>query len=459
MSEIMYAVTNPSTGEVEETFEVATDAQVEESIAAADKAFATWCISPFEQRAQLLEAVAAEHEARAEELSLTIVREMGKPIGQAKAEVALVADIYRYYAKVGPDLLKTQELETSLPGTAYQVNEGLGPLFGIMPWNFPLYQVARFAAPNIMNGNSILLKHAPQCPKTAAILQEIFDAAGAPAGLYTNVYVTNEQAATIIADDRILGVSFTGSDAAGRIVAQEAAESLTKVVLELGGNDAFLLVDTTDMDTVISEAVLSRTVNNGQACNASKRFVVLEEYYDEFLDKFIAAFEELKVGDPLDPSVNIGPLSSLAAANRLEQQVEAAVAEGAVVATGGVREDKHSAFFKPTILTGIEESMEVFDQELFGPVAMVIKAKDIDEAIAIANNSSFGLGAAVFSEDEAVALEVASKIRSGMVFINEAEGTAPELPFGGIKRSGFGRELGVLGMGEFVNRRMIRVNK
>lgn len=459
MSETIYAVTNPYSGEVEKTYELATDLQVEECIEMADRAFEAWCRSSLEERSRLLTAVAERHEARMDELAQVIVREMGKPIAQAEAEVSLVANIYRYYAKVGPDLLKTQEIATELPGTAYQVSEGLGPLLGIMPWNFPLYQVARFAAPNLMNGNSIILKHAPQCPMTALILQEIFLEAGAPTGLYNNIFLTNDQAAQVIRDERVQGVSFTGSDTAGKIVAQEASESLTKVVLELGGNDAFLLLDTTDMDGVVSAAVLSRTVNNGQACNASKRFVILEEYYDEFLSKFVEAFERLSVGNPLDRSVDIGPLSSLAAAQRLEAQVESAISEGAKVETGGLRSDKGSAFYPPTILSGIEENMKVFDQELFGPVAMVMKAKDVDEAIRIANNSSFGLGAAVFSEDESLALDVASKIRSGMVFINEAEGTAPELPFGGIKRSGFGRELGVLGMGEFVNRRMIRLNR
>lgn len=451
-----YSVTNPATGEVLAEYPTATDVDVREALARTGSAFAGWSGSPVEERAQLLHRVAGLYEQRRDELAVLITREMGKPIVQARFEVDIVASIYRYYAENGPRFLADEELDVVAGGQAMVRKEGLGVILGIMPWNYPYYQVARFAAPNLMNGNTLLLKHAPQCPESALAIEQIFREAGAPEGAYVNLFATNEQVAEIIADPRVQGVSLTGSERAGAAVAEIAGRNLKKVVLELGGSDPFLVLDGENLDEVVGRAVFGRMVNGGQACNASKRFVVMEDVYEEFVAKFAAALSAIVPGDPMDENTFLGPLSSRAAAENLAGQVDAAVAEGAVVRTGGSRLDPSSAFFAPTVLSDVTPDMQVFHQELFGPVAMVFKAANEDEAIEIANNSPFGLGASVHTSDLKRADRVANRLAAGMVFINEPGGTAAELPFGGIKRSGFGRELGKYGMDEFVNTKLVR---
>jgi succinate-semialdehyde dehydrogenase/glutarate-semialdehyde dehydrogenase len=338
-------------------------------------------------------------------------------------------------------------------GTALVRRSSFGVLLGIMPWNFPYYQVARFAGPNLVIGNPILLKHAPQCPESAAAMAQIFSDAGFPAGAYENIYATNEQIAWVIADPRVHGVSVTGSERAGAAVAEIAGRNLKKVVLELGGSDPFILLGTDDLDATVEAAAEARLDNTGQSCNAAKRFIVVDDFYDEFLEKFAATFTAAKPGDPTAEDTAVGPLSSETAADRIEQQVKKAVEGGAEVVVGGKRDGN---YFEPTILTGIEPGDEASQEEFFGPVAQVYRVGSEEEAVALANQTPFGLGSYVMTTDGAQGERVADKIEAGMVYVNLVGADSPELPFGGFKRSGFGRELGRFGADEFVNKKLIR---
>jgi succinate-semialdehyde dehydrogenase/glutarate-semialdehyde dehydrogenase len=322
-----------------------------------------------------------------------------------------------------------------------------------MPWNFPYYQVSRFAGPNLVIGNTILLKHAPQCPESAEAMQKIFDDAGAPEGVYENVYATNEQIEWVLADPRVHGVSVTGSERAGAAVAEIAGRNLKKVVLELGGSDPFILLGTDDLDEAVTAAAEARLDNTGQSCNAAKRFIVVDELYDDFLEKFREKLEAAKPGDPTSEDTEVGPLSSQTAADRLEEQVKKAVANGAEVLVGGKRDGN---YFEPTILTGIKPGDEASQEEFFGPVAQVYKVGSEEEAVELANQTPFGLGSYVMSTDKEQAERVADRIEAGMVYVNLVGADSPELPFGGFKRSGFGRELGRYGADEFVNKKLIR---
>ncbi|WP_417218254.1 NAD-dependent succinate-semialdehyde dehydrogenase [Arthrobacter sp.] len=452
----IYAVTNPATGQVEKEFETITDAGLQEAATAAHAAFGSWRTSSVDDRVALLGRVADLYEERKDELASIITREMGKPVLQARGEIDIVVSIYRYYAQNGPKYLEDEQLDVVAGGTAVVRKEGLGVLLGIMPWNFPYYQVARFAAPNLMNGNTILLKHAPQCPESALAMEQVFRDAGAPEGAYVNIFATNEQIAELIADPRIQGVSLTGSERAGSAVAEVAGRNLKKVVLELGGSDPFILLDTANLDKTVKRAVNGRMGNGGQACNAAKRFVVMEDLYDDFVEKFTASLSAITPADPTDEKTFLGPLSSQAAADNLEKQVKSAIDEGATALVGGAKVSADAAFFQPTVLTGVTPDMDVFHQELFGPVAMIFKVASEEEAVALANDTPFGLGSSIFTEDPQRAQRVAHQIDAGMVYVNEPSGTAAELPFGGVKRSGVGRELGKYGMDEFVNRKLIR---
>jgi succinate-semialdehyde dehydrogenase/glutarate-semialdehyde dehydrogenase len=331
----------------------------------------------------------------------------------------------------------------------------IGSLLGIMPWNYPYYQVARFAAPNLMIGNTIILKHAPQCPESALAMEQIFRDAGLPEDAYINVFASNEQAADMIADPRVAGVSVTGSERAGAAVATAAGQNLKKVVLELGGSDPFIVLDGAELPAVAKTAAAARMENAGQACNASKRMIVADGVYDDFLREFTAAMSGYVTGDPTDPATSYGPLSSEQAARNLMTQIEDAVGKGATVRLGGRRIDGPGAFVEPTVLTDVTPDMRAFGEELFGPAAVVYRVADADAAVELANGSAFGLGGAVFSSDEQLAMDVADRLDVGMVWINTAELGGPELPFGGTKRSGVGRELGPLGIDEFVNKKLI----
>ncbi|GAA1935601.1 aldehyde dehydrogenase family protein [Microbacterium aoyamense] len=449
-----YAVVNPATGETLATYPTLTDAEVEAAVASADAAYREWRALPVADRAAGIRRVAELHRERRDELAAIIVREMGKPLAAALGEVDFAADITEYYADQAEKITGDQPLEIDGDGTAVIRRSPIGVLLGIMPWNFPYYQVARFAAPNLVIGNTIILKHAPQCPESAAAIDKLYQDAGLPAGAYVNVYATNDQAAAIIADPRVHGVSVTGSERAGAAVAEIAGRNLKKVALELGGSDPFILLSTDDLDAAVDSAVEARLDNTGQSCNAAKRFIVVDDLYDAFLEKFTARMAGATVGDPNASDTVLGPLSSLVAAERLAEQVDKAVAQGATLVTGGTRD---GAFYPGTVITDVTSDMDAYREEFFGPVGVVYKVSGEDEAVAVANDTPFGLGSYVFTTDEEQAARVADKIDAGMVYVNVVLADEPALPFGGVKRSGTSREMGLLAADEFVNKKLIRV--
>lgn len=451
-----YAVVNPATGETIKTYPTISDADLQAAIGDASEAYRTWSKSTtVEERAALVRRVGELHVERRDELAEIIVREMGKPTEQALGEVDFAGAIYEYYADHAADFLKDEQI-TLLDGEGSAVirRSALGVLLGIMPWNFPYYQVARFAGPNLIIGNTILLKHAEQCPESAAAIEQIFLDAGFPKGAYVNIYATHDQIETVIADPRVQGVSLTGSERAGAKVAELAGRNLKKVVLELGGSDPFVLLSTDDLDATVQNAVDARLDNNGQACNAAKRFVVIDELYEPFLEKFTAKLAEVEAVDPTAEDATLGPLSSLKAAENLDEQVKRAVEHGATLVHGGGRD---GAFFQTTVLTDVAPENPASKEEFFGPVAQVYRAKDEADAIRIANDTPYGLGSYVYTTDQEQALRVADSIEAGMVFVNVVLADGAELPFGGIKRSGSGRELGRFGADEFVNKKLIRI--
>lgn len=451
-----YAVVNPATGEHVQSFPTTNDQDVDAALAEADRAHREWSkATTVEERAALVRRVGELHTEHRQRLAEILVREMGKPIEQALGEVDFCADIYAYYADNAPSIMADEPIALSGgEGSALVRRSSVGVLLGVMPWNYPYYQVSRFAGPNLVVGNTILLKPAPQCPESAAAIEDLYREAGFPAGAYRSIFATNEQVATIIGDARVRGVSVTGSERAGAAVAEVAGRNLKKVVLELGGSDPFILLSTDDLDAAVGAAVAARTENTGQACNAAKRFVVLDALYEPFVEKFSAALSAVTPGDPTLPASAMGPLSSTAAGDRLEDQIRRAIDQGATVTVGGPRDGN---FFPATLLTDVRPDNEAHHEEFFGPVALVYRVGSEEEAVELANDTPFGLGAYVFSTDPEQALRVADQIEAGMVWINVVGADAPELPFGGVKRSGFGRELGRLGAEEFVNRKMIRI--
>ncbi len=451
-----YAVVNPATGEIVKEYPTISDADLKGAIARADRAHREWAGSTtVEERAALIRRVGELHGEQRERLAEIIVREMGKPIEQALGEVDFCVDIYNYYADNGSKLMADEPIELMAgEGSAFIHRSSFGVLLGIMPWNFPYYQVARFAGPNLVIGNTILLKHAPQCPESAGAIEQIYHEAGVPADAYINIYATNEQIEWVIADPRVRGVSLTGSERAGMAVAAIAGRNLKKVVLELGGSDPFIVLGTDDLDAVVESAVSARLDNTGQSCNAAKRFIVLDELYEPFLQKFTDALTAVQPGDPTSPETGIGPLSSAVAADRLDDQVKRAVEHGAKLLAGGKREGN---FYSSTVLTDITPDNDAYHEEFFGPVAQVYRVGSEDEAVTLANDTPYGLGSYVMTNDRDQAMRVASKLDTGMVFINVVGADGAELPFGGVKRSGFGRELGRYGADEFVNKKLIRV--
>ncbi|TQK69976.1 aldehyde dehydrogenase family protein [Nocardioides sp. SLBN-35] len=442
-----YAVRNPATGEVLETFPTATDAEVTAAVAAAAAAHETWGReTSVAERAAAIARVAELHRERADELAEAINLEMGKALGAAKGEVLFSADIYQYYADRAETLLADQPIELlSGEGHALIRRQSVGALLGIMPWNYPVYQVARFAAPNLLLGNTIVLKHAAQCPRSAALQAQIFVDAGLPEGAYVNIYATSDQIAEVIADPRIHGVSLTGSERAGSIIGELAGRHLKKCVLELGGADPFVLLSTDDLESAVDDALSARTGNVGQACNGAKRFVVVDELYDAFVGL---------LNDKIATAGNGAPLSSVGAAEELAGQVAAAVSAGASLVSAGERD---GAFHPVGVLTDVAPENPAYHQEFFGPVAMVFRAADEADAVRIANDTPYGLGSYVYTTDPEQADRVASALEVGMVFVNGVGLEAVELPFGGVRLSGYGRELGTLGIDEFVNKKMIRV--
>jgi succinate-semialdehyde dehydrogenase / glutarate-semialdehyde dehydrogenase len=453
-----YSVVNPATGETVKEYPEISDEDLSAAIAAAEDAHRNWGLkTSVSERASLVKRVTELHSERRETLAEIIVREMGKPMEQALGEVDFCADIYGYYADNAEDFLKDEEISLLAgDGTALIRRTSVGPLLGIMPWNFPYYQVARFAAPNLVLGNTILLKPAHQCPESAEAIQAMMADAGFPDGAYQTVLASNDQIADVIADPRIQGVSLTGSERAGAAVAEIAGRNLKKVVLELGGSDPFILLGAEDMEEAVEAAVAGRLDNTGQSCNAAKRFIVADEIYDDFLEKFKAAMTAAEPGDPTSEDAEMGPLSSTSAAETLQDQLDRAVAQGAEIAAGGDRKDN---FFSSTVLVGVTPENDAYREEFFGPVASVYRVGSEEEAIELANATPFGLGSYVFSDDPEQALRVADALDTGMVYVNGVGLDGAELPFGGVKRSGFGRELGRYGIEEFVNKKLIRVVK
>jgi succinate-semialdehyde dehydrogenase/glutarate-semialdehyde dehydrogenase len=449
---------NPTTNKVVKSFDEMTEAAVENAVAMAAISYDEWKKTDYQTRAKLLYNVAGLLRSKKKELAKIITLEMGKLLSHAEGEIKLSAEIFDYYAKNAETLLADKILNP-VHGQAFIRNSPIGVLLGIQPWNFPFYQVARFAAPNIMIGNTVLIKHASNVPQCAMAIEQIFLEAGAPMGLYTNLLLGKQRATALVADKRIKGVSLTGSEGAGASVAAEAGKHIKKSVLELGGSDAFIILEDADIDKAVEWAVVGRINNNGQCCVASKRFIALDSIADEFLEKFKVKMEELVVGDPMEEPTNLGPLCSEEAAINIANQVKKAVEGGAKILLGGKRVDREGAFMEATILTDILPENPVFYEEFFGPVALFFKVKNEEEAIVLANNSPFGLGGSVFTQDIERGKRIANQIDTGMVFINHPTWTEADLPFGGTKGSGYGRELAELGLEEFVNKKLIRISE
>jgi succinate-semialdehyde dehydrogenase/glutarate-semialdehyde dehydrogenase len=453
-----YETTNPYTGKVVKRFDELSDKDLEARLEQANDCFENdWRKRSFADRKAILGKAATLLREQQQHFAELITLEMGKLIKQSLGEVGLCADILAYYAEHAEKFLAPEKLTTER-GDAVVESAPIGVLFGVEPWNFPYYQLVRFAAPNLMAGNVVMVKHASIVPQCALAFEQLFADAGAPAGAYTNLFISKDQVAKVIDDDRIRAVALTGSEGAGAIIAERAGKNLKKSTLELGGSDAFIVLEDADLDKAVKHAVAGRMGNAGQACTASKRMIVVDALADQFLEKFKAAMEGFKPGDPMDKETTLAPLSSAGALKTLQEQVDEAVAHGAKVLIGGKRvEDQAGNFMQPTILTDIAKDNPTYHQEFFGPVAMFFRVKDEAAAIALANDSPFGLGGSVFTQDLERGKRVARAIDTGMVFINSAAVSMPDLPFGGVKNSGYGRELSAMGIQEFVNKKLIRV--
>lgn len=451
-----YQSINPYDGKLLQSFDDLTEESLETKIATAAACFESWRQTTFAQRAAIAAKAAAIMRARADEFARPVTLEMGKRIAEARGEVALSADIIDYYAQNAERFLAPERLHPS-SGEAEIESTPLGVLFGVQPWNFPYYQLARFAAPNLMAGNVVMVKHAGNVPQCAIAFEELWLEAGAPKGAYTNLLISHDQVNRVIDDPRIKGVALTGSVEAGKSVAARAGQNLKKSTMELGGSDAFIVLDDADLEKTVEWAVWAKMNNTGQCCVAGKRYIVVEELADRFLDKFRTALAKLEPGDPMDEATTLGPLSTEGALVKLLDQVDRAVGDGATVVMGGKRIDRPGSFMQPTILADIAPDSAAFREEFFGPVALFFRVKDEDEAVALANDSAFGLGGSVFTGDVARGKRVASRIDTGMMFVNHPTWTTPDLPFGGVKDSGYGRELSNMGIQEFVNKKLVRV--
>ena len=453
-----YRTHNPSTGRTVAEYDGLADHEIDAVLARATEGFDAWRHRTPARRAEVLATIGDQFQSRSQELAAAISEEMGKPHAQAVGEVKLAASIYRWYAEHGPALLEPEKLDVRGARENTVTIEPVGPLVGVMPWNYPYYQVARFAAPNLMAGNTVILKHASICAKSSALIEQVQRAAGLPEAAYTNVYASSDQVAQMIADPRVHGVSLTGSERAGAAVAEVAGRNLTKSVLELGGSDPLIVLDTDDLDGLVDTLGRARLSNSGQACNSPKRMFVPEDLYDEFVAGLTDLYGRIRVGPADDANTEMGPLSSEEARDGVVEQVRTAVEQGAKLRIGGDPIDRPGAYMEPTVLTDISDEMDVYHDEVFGPVAMVYRYDDPEEAVRIANDTRFGLSGSVWGTDPDRAAMVADRIDAGMVYVNEHGTTRAGLPFGGVKASGYGRELGRWGMGEFVNTRLRRVN-
>ncbi len=448
------AVINPTTGAEERTFEPHDAAEVERRVALAERAVRSLRSTDFAQRAQWMLAAADLLEAEAEQVAVMMVREMGKPIAQARAEAAKCVKNMRFYAENAERFLADEPLENpaavnaSAAGARY---EPLGIVLAVMPWNYPLWQVIRFAAPALMAGNAGVLKHASNVPESALYLDTLFTRGGFPEGAFTTLLIGSAAVEAIIADPRIKAVTLTGSEPAGRAVGSQAGAAVKKAVLELGGSDPFIVLPSADLEAAVAMAVTARTINNGQSCVAGKRFIVHTDVYDRFVALFVEKMAALVVGDPLDESVQVGPLATRSGRDELAELVDDAVAQGATVLTGGTVPEGDGFFYPPTVIADLPDHARLVMEEAFGPVATVYRATDVDDALAIANQTPFGLSSAVWTTDPAEQQHVARELDAGAVFINGMTISYPELPFGGIKNSGIGRELAAAGIREFCN--------
>ncbi|PZU07742.1 NAD-dependent succinate-semialdehyde dehydrogenase [Sphingomonas sp.] len=454
-----YATINPYTGETLKTFPEATDAEVTDAIGKAQDAFLAWKDTPFAERARILQNAADILRRNADGYATLLTLEMGKLFGEAKAEVELSAKIFEYYVRNAEDLLKPEKLPVLDPaeGEAILVHEPLGVLLAIEPWNFPYYQIARILAPQLSAGNTVLLKHASSVPQSAEAFEKLMAEAGLPVGAFTNLYATRSQIELILNDDPVHGVALTGSEGAGSVVAAQAGKALKKSTMELGGADAFVVLADADLEKTTKWAVFGRHWNGGQVCVSSKRMIIVDEVYDDFLARYRKGVAELVAGDPFDPATTLAPLSSQGAADELKDKIREAARLGATVEEVGPPVPNQGAFVQPTILTAVGEDNPARYWEFFGPVSMLFRAQDEADAIRIANDSPFGLGGSVFTSDPVRGAEVAKQISTGMVFVNHPTKVEADLPFGGIRRSGYGRELLGLGLKEFVNHKLIDV--
>jgi succinate-semialdehyde dehydrogenase/glutarate-semialdehyde dehydrogenase len=449
-----FATTNPATGQIEKTFDTHTPAEVEALIQRAVVAFGEYRHTTFAERARHLITAAELLEGEVPDVARILTTEMGKTFASARGEVSKCALGLRWFAEHAEALLADEPIATGA-SRSYVHYQPIGPVLAIMPWNFPMWQVVRFAAPALMVGNVGLLKHASNVPQTALLLEDLFRRAGLPEGVFTNLFVESKDIAKVIEDPRIAAVTLTGSERAGMSVASTAGHALKKSVLELGGSDAFIVLESADMETTVRTAVEARVQNNGQSCIAAKRFIVVEPVADEFLRRFTEAMDALVVGDPFDPATDVGPIVTQAQRAELVAQVEEARTQGATVHSGGQVVDGPGWYFPPTVLSGITADMRVAQEELFGPVAMVERVPDLTAALEVANATTFGLGSSVWGTDEAEIQRCIEELEAGAVFVNAMVASTPELPFGGIKRSGFGRELSELGLKEFCNAKTV----
>jgi succinate-semialdehyde dehydrogenase/glutarate-semialdehyde dehydrogenase len=452
----MYATINPATGAVVQEFASLTDAEAQQALERADAAHRIWSTMEVSERAAVVGRVAALHRERADHLAELMTLEMGKPIAQAKAEVELAASIYEYYSVKGPELIKDEILDIAGGGQGLVRTASIGALLGVMPWNFPLYQVARFVGPNLLLGNTILLKHASNCPQQSLAIAEIVRDAGAPEGVYDNVFATHGQIEQMIASPLLQGVSLTGSESAGRRIGGLAGQNLKKCVLELGGSDPLIILSDADISAAVTAAANGRFWNAGQACTSLKRTIVEDDIWDDFFPRFLEEASTWTSGDPTDPATKLGPLSSVGTRSDVAELVDDAVAKGATLHLGGVIPEGDGAYYPATVLSGVTPGMRAYSEEIFGPVAVLYKVDSADAAVELANDSPFGLGSAVFAGSDAAAEVVADRLEVGMVGLNMLIRSAPEAPFGGVKNSGIGRELGRFGLDEFANKKLVR---
>ncbi|HSY08220.1 MAG TPA: NAD-dependent succinate-semialdehyde dehydrogenase [Steroidobacteraceae bacterium] len=450
-----YQSINPFDGKTLKTFDTLSDSQLETKLASAASCFKTWKHKSYKERAVIVAKAAELMKAHVDEFARLATLEMGKRIDEARGEVNFSSEILDYYAKNAEKFLAPEKLHPT-HGEAHMESSPIGVIFCVEPWNFPFYQLARVAGPHLMAGNTLVVKHSSNVPQCAVAFEKLWIDAGAPAGLYTNLFISHEQSDRVIEDPRIKGVALTGSIEAGRSVAARAGKILKPSSMELGGSDAFIVLDDADLEKTIPWAVWGRMYNQGQTCCASKRFIVQESIADKFLEKFQAALAQQTPGDPMDEKTTKGPMSQEAALVDLLKQIDGAVAHGAKVLMGGKRIDRPGSFMETTILADVKPNNPAFRAEFFGPVAMFFRVKDEDAAVALANDSDFGLGGSVFTKDIARGKRVASRVDTGMMFINNIDWSDAELPFGGVKNSGYGRELGDMGIQEFVNKKLVR---